>query len=55
LAIGERTGSFPGMLKERTFNVVWVSENHGAGVPVAEHADAVVHYAGKAVSISRPK
>jgi alpha-D-xyloside xylohydrolase len=55
LEIGKRTGSFPGMLKERTFNIVWVSENHGAGVPVAEKADAVVHYAGKAVSISRPK
>jgi alpha-D-xyloside xylohydrolase len=54
LEIGKRTGKFPGMLKERTFNIVWVSENHGAGIPVTEKPDAVVHYTGKAVTISAP-
>lgn len=52
LEIGKRTGEFPGMLKERTFNIVWVSENHGAGVPLTDKPDAVVHYTGKALKIS---
>jgi alpha-D-xyloside xylohydrolase len=55
LTLGKRAGSFPGMLKERTFNVVLVSENHGAGVSVTEKPDAVVHYTGKQVSVSAPK
>ena len=54
LEIGKRIGDFPGMLKERTFNVVWVSENHGAGIPITEKPDAVVHYNGKAMKISAP-
>jgi len=55
LTIGKRIGSFPGMLKERTFNVVWVSDHHGAGVPVTEKPDAVVHYTGKQISVSVPR
>ena len=31
LTIGDRTGSFPGMIETRAFRVVFVSENHGAG------------------------
>ena len=52
LEIGKRVGDFPGMLKERTFNIVWVSDNHGAGVPITEKPDAVIHYTGKAVTVS---
>ena len=55
LTIGKRAGSFPGMLKERTFNVVWVSENHGAGVAITEKPDVVVHYTGKQVDVSASK
>lgn len=51
LEIGKRSGEFPGMLKERTFNVVLVSANHGAGVPVMDKPDAVVHYTGKAETV----
>jgi alpha-D-xyloside xylohydrolase len=54
LEFGKRTGEFPGMLKERTFNVVWVSENHGADIPLTEKPDALVHYKGDAAKISRP-
>ncbi len=54
LEIGQRAGEFPGMLKERTFHIVWVSDNHGVGVPVTEKPDAVVHYTGKAVTVSQP-
>ena len=54
LKIGKRAGEFPGMMRERTFNVVWVSEGRGAGVSSAEKPDAVVHYNGAAVTVSGP-
>jgi alpha-D-xyloside xylohydrolase len=55
LEIGKRTGDFAGMVKERTFNIVWVSENHGAGISTTEKPDAVVHYNGKVVRITEPQ
>ena len=54
LEIGKRTGEFPGILKERTFNIIWVTKDHGAGVAITEKPDAVVHYDGKAVKVSVP-
>ena len=54
LEFGKRTGEFPGMLKQRTFNIVWVSENHGAGIPITGKPDAVLHYKGDAVKLSMP-
>ena len=53
LTIGKRSGNFPGMLKERTFRAVFVSPNHGAGMAAEEKADAVVHYTGKAITVTR--
>jgi alpha-D-xyloside xylohydrolase len=55
LEIGKRSGEFSGMLKERTFNIVWVSENHGAGISSTEMPDAIVHYNGDAMKISAPE
>ncbi len=49
LAIGKRSGNFAGMLKERAFHVVFVSPGHGTGMAAESHADAVIHYSGKAV------
>jgi alpha-D-xyloside xylohydrolase len=54
LEIGKRKGKFPGMLKQRTFNIVWISESHGAGVASTEKPDAVVHYKGNAVKVKVP-
>ncbi|MGB8457892.1 MAG: glycoside hydrolase family 31 protein [Candidatus Acidiferrum sp.] len=51
LTIGDRTGSFPGMLEKRTFRIVFVTENHGAGGGLAETADKTVEYAGKTISV----
>ncbi len=51
LTIGERKGTFPGMLASRTFHVVFVSENHGAGIPPTDQADKMVRYAGQSVSV----
>jgi alpha-D-xyloside xylohydrolase len=52
LAIGQRSGKFPGMLKERTFRVVFVSPGHGAGPGEESHADAVIRYTGKAMTVT---
>ncbi|HVJ09533.1 MAG TPA: glycoside hydrolase family 31 protein [Acidisarcina sp.] len=51
LRIGERHGSFPGMLASRTFHVVLVGPNHGAGIAASPSADKVVSYAGKAIEV----
>jgi len=52
LAIGDRTGSFPGILERRTFRVVFVTENHGTGGGLTENADKTVEYSGKKVTVS---
>ena len=39
------------MLKDRTFNIVWVSKDHGAGISITVKPDDVVHYTGKAVEV----
>ena len=52
LTIGACNGKFPGMLKERTFRVVFVDEGHGAGSGDTEHVDQVVGYNGKAVVVA---
>jgi alpha-D-xyloside xylohydrolase len=51
LTIGERKGSFPGMLESRMFHVVFVSENHGVGIDVTERADKTVRYNGQSVTV----
>jgi alpha-D-xyloside xylohydrolase len=52
LEIGDRTGSFPGIVNDRAFHIVWVSDNHGAGVDLTEKYDSIVHYSGKSVKIT---
>ena len=51
LTIGNRQGSFPGMLANRTFRVVFVGENHGVGIGATAQADRVVQYAGNQVTV----
>jgi alpha-D-xyloside xylohydrolase len=55
LTIGARTGEFPGVLKQRTFHVVFVGEGHGAGVGETAEPDKSVTYDGNAVSVTAPK
>jgi alpha-D-xyloside xylohydrolase len=52
LTIGDRRGSFPGMLANRTFRVVVVAKGHGAGIEPAAMVDREVAYAGKAANVS---
>jgi alpha-D-xyloside xylohydrolase len=46
LTLEEREGSFPGMLEERTFQLVVVGRNHGIGETPTATADRIVHYDG---------
>ena len=53
LTLGERQGSFPGMLEHRTIKIIWVSEGHGVGVNPAATVDKTVQYEGKALTVKR--
>jgi alpha-D-xyloside xylohydrolase len=52
LTIKDRKGEFPGMLKDRSFRVVWVTPKNGNGVEPAKTAETV-QYSGKEVSITK--
>lgn len=54
LTIGARVCSFGGMLMNRTFNIVWVSAGHGAGVGVTAAADASIQYDGSRAVVTAP-
>ncbi len=54
LTIGKRSGSYPGMPKERTFLVVLVGFGHGAGIVPTEKPETSVTYRGSAVSVRLP-
>lgn len=49
LTIGERKGSFPGMLNERKFCVIKVSGKNGIGMYSEKKYDKVVSYDGKEI------
>jgi alpha-D-xyloside xylohydrolase len=51
LTIGDRKGSFPGMLGERKFNIVSVTNINGTGMSVVEKFDKVITYNGKKVLV----
>ena len=51
LTIGERRGSFPGMLEHRTVRVVIVREGHGTGIAQSSEADTTIDYQGKPKSV----
>jgi alpha-D-xyloside xylohydrolase len=52
LTIGQCQGSFPGLLTNRTFRIVWVSSGHGAGIPTTTPADSVISYSGNTVQVA---
>jgi alpha-D-xyloside xylohydrolase len=52
LTIGDRKGSFAGMLENRTFCIVLVGEGHGAGIAPTSQPDKVVEYSGRQVTIT---
>jgi len=52
LTIGDRTGTFPGMLESRTFRIVFVREGHGVGGALTPNADKTVTYGGKKITVT---
>ena len=53
LTIGARAGRFDGMLQTRTFRVIFVRENHGAGPEEQSEVDREITYSGNAVTVAR--
>ena len=51
LTIGDRKGSFPGMIAEHKFNIVRVENKKGIGINSSETFDKVVIYNGKKVVV----
>lgn len=49
--IGKRNGRFPGMDEKKVFNIVFVSNDHGAGGATTEQPDHHLVYIGEQVSI----
>jgi alpha-D-xyloside xylohydrolase len=49
LTINDQQGSFPGMIRKRTFNIVLVKPNHGNGLETTAADKAVAYNGGKKV------
>lgn len=47
VVIGKRQGSYPGMAKSRTFEIVIVGENHGTGTGSTVKPDKTILYSGE--------
>jgi len=52
LTIGARAGTFPGLLRDRTFNIILVGQEHGVGERPVAVADRAVQYSGQPVSVN---
>jgi alpha-D-xyloside xylohydrolase len=51
LTMGERKGSFPGMLEKRNIEIVWISKEKPAGLNLKAKGDQVVSYEGKEITV----
>jgi alpha-D-xyloside xylohydrolase len=51
LTIGARSGSFPGMLRERTFQIVFVGKDQPVGFSFEPQPSRTVRYTGESVEI----
>lgn len=52
LTIDKQKGVFPGMLKQRKFNIVLVSKDKGTGTDLSKKYDREVIYSGKKVNVT---
>ena len=56
LTVGDRRGSFPGMLQHRIFQAVVVRDGHGTGIVSSSQPDVTIEYDGEATSAKlRPR
>ena len=53
VTIGERSGEFPGMLRNRTFEIVWVNSGNPKGFTLDSAPDKTVQYNGAEVVVRR--
>ena len=51
LTISNTKGSFYGMIKRHTFNIILVKGGHGSNVGAADKADKTITYTGKALTV----
>jgi alpha-D-xyloside xylohydrolase len=51
LTLGGRKGSFPGMLRERTFEIVRISKDRPRGLEFDSRPDQVIRYSGRKVTV----
>ncbi len=51
LTIGNRSGSFQGMLQKRKFNIVWINKDKPVAFDFSLKPDATIRYNGNAISI----
>jgi alpha-D-xyloside xylohydrolase len=54
LTAGARTGEFSGMLQNRTFNVVKVSEKKAVKIDFARAPDVTINYTGEEITVKLP-
>jgi alpha-D-xyloside xylohydrolase len=55
LTIGARQGEFPGMLKKRTFEIVWVNKKNPVGLDLDGAADICVQYDGSELVVKKKR
>ena len=51
LIIGDQKGNFNGMLRQRKFNIVWVTKDNKTGIDLQNSKGKTVNYNGRSVSI----
>jgi alpha-D-xyloside xylohydrolase len=51
LTIGDRTGTFDGMLKQRTFRVIWIGKNNPKPFDPDGKADHIIQYKGRKITV----
>jgi alpha-D-xyloside xylohydrolase len=54
VAIGDRNGEYYGMVKSRTFNIIWIDKDHPLPFDPEIKPHASVTYEGKRIVISKP-
>ncbi|HZE82961.1 MAG TPA: TIM-barrel domain-containing protein, partial [Puia sp.] len=53
LTIGKRDGTFPGMLKERTIRIMWVTKDRPSPLSFEAKANEEVHYSGEQLTVQK--
>jgi alpha-D-xyloside xylohydrolase len=52
LTLGDRNGTYPGMLTERTFQIVIVDKDKPTGLAFSNKPDISIRYDGRKVNLS---